>query len=130
MFRTSKILPLLALSAALGASSVFVLNQPAQASTPGIPAPQPGQFQVQIRQPNWKTSMFYSEGAMRDFVEERQRHGWEVAVRPLGQDTFEVQYRLMRWGGTRYGVAPDIHEARLQQRQLDAEGFETRIVPR
>src|SRR5262245_8362502 len=109
MIRTITTAAVIALG--LGAGSADALAQYRPPYPPVPPAyPQRG-YTVQIRQPNWKTTTVASEYELGNFVEDKRRHGWEVDVRPLGGGTFEVSYRLLRWGGTRYGVAPTMHEA-------------------
>lgn len=87
-------------------------------------------FQVQIRQPNWKTESFNDEYQMRDFVESKRRNNWDVQVQQGEYGGYDVHYRLPNWAGTRYGVADSMGEARRQQEQMQHEGYETRIVPR
>src|SRR4051794_22651757 len=105
MIRT--ITTVLVVTLGLGVGAADALAQYGRPYPPYPPPPPPSLqrgFTVQIRQPFWKTTTVSSEYELGNMVEEKRRHGWEVDVRPLGGGTFEVSYRLLRWGGTRYGA--------------------------
>jgi hypothetical protein len=135
MFRTLITATALFLSLGVFAPAATAQRWPPSSSTPPwwapsgpSQSPQFGALHVQIRHPNWRETILNSQFEMEQYVAGQRRNGWEVQVTPLSFGRFLVRDRLLSWGGS--GFADTWESARWQERQLQEQGYQTRIMPR
>jgi hypothetical protein len=82
-------------------------------------------FQVEYRQLNWKIAVFVDPAQAQAFAQTKASRGYDVAQQTLPGQT-QVSYRMPQWHS--YAVIPHGPEAHHLARNLQAKGYEARVI--